>query len=422
MRIYFSGIGGVGIGPLAMIAKDAGFDVFGSDRENGLITKKLEEKNIKFTLDQSGKTLKREHENKPFDWLVYTAAMPLTHPELQFAKENNIRISKRDEFLSFLIKEKNLKLIAVSGTHGKTTTTGMIIWLFNKLNIPLSYSIGTTINFGPSGKFDQDSKYFAYECDEFDRNMLHFNPYLSLITNVGYDHSDTYSTEKDYVDAFKEFIIKSKHSVVWGEDSNIIPESDEENSLVLDKNNVSSNLKLPGIHNRLNSSLAIEGLKKYIPEFKNIDNDNLIAAINSFPGTDRRFEKIAENIYTDYGHHPEEISATLQMANEISDNVVLVYQPHQNVRQHEIKNQYTDCMNMAKKIYWLPTYLTREDESLEILTPEELTKNLENKNFEIEDMSQNLIEKIKSDLQKNNLVLFMGAGTIDSWARKNFKK
>ena len=164
MNIYFSGIGGVGIGPLAEIANDAGYNVTGSDVEESLMTKQLSQKNIRINLNQDGKYLESEHNKHPFDWFVYTSALPTEHTELLMAKKLGIRTVKRDELLSFIIKDKNLKLISVAGTHGKTTTTGMLVWTMQQLNIPVSYSVGTTLSFGPSGKFNPDSEYFIYVC------------------------------------------------------------------------------------------------------------------------------------------------------------------------------------------------------------------------------------------------------------------
>ena len=210
MNIYFSGIGGVGLGPLAEIAHDAGYNVVGSDRETGLMTEKLQSRGIQVHIGQDGSFLQATHNAQPIDWFVYTAALPPTHAELTLAKQLGIKIAKRDELLSYIINEKKLKLIAVTGTHGKTTATGMLVWTLQQLNVPVSYSIGTTIGFGPSGHFDPQSEYFVYECDEFDRNFLHFSPYLSIITSLDYDHSDTYSTEADYQKAFTQFASQSR--------------------------------------------------------------------------------------------------------------------------------------------------------------------------------------------------------------------
>ena len=184
MRVYFSGIGGVAIGPLAEIARDAGYDVCGSDREAGLMTERLEACGIRWSLDQSGAFLRAEHAATPFDWFIYTAALPDDHPELVMARNLGIRTGKRDELLAQIITENNLKLVAVAGTHGKTTTTGMLVWTLQQLGVPVSYSVGSTLSFGPSGKFDPASRYFIYECDEFDRNFLHFRPWLSLVTSI----------------------------------------------------------------------------------------------------------------------------------------------------------------------------------------------------------------------------------------------
>ena len=150
MNIYFSGIGGVGLGPLAMIAQDAGYQVNGSDTGSSLVTKQLSARNISFSRDQSGQALRKIHKDQPIDWLVYSAALDEDHPELVAAHELGIKITKRDEFLSDIISTKGLKLIAVSGTHGKTSTTGMIVWLAKYFGIPVSFSLGTTTSWCPS--------------------------------------------------------------------------------------------------------------------------------------------------------------------------------------------------------------------------------------------------------------------------------
>ena len=412
MNIYFSGIGGVGIGPLAEIALDAGFDVIGSDVETSLTTHNLQQNNITINFNQDGSFLKSSHQEKPIDWFIYTAALPADHPELVAAHELGIRTAKRDEFLAFIIKEKNLKLIAVVGTHGKTTTTGMLVWTMQQLGIPVSYSIGTTIKFGPSGKFDPNSEYFIYECDEFDRNFLHFNPYLALLPSIDYDHSDTYATNQDYLEAFRQFASGSEHVITWHDQHSEIF-SNLNNTKVLQESEIKNNLKIAGYSNRRNATLVAKAIE-YLEIKENIDK-----ILEDFPGTDRRFEKLAENLYSDYGHHPVEIAATLQMAHELSDNIVLVYQPHQNIRQYEIKNQYTNQFELATKIYWLPTYLSREDPKLAILTPQELSQNVTNKsNVNVADFDDKLWADIAQARKNGALVLCMGAGKIDSWVRE----
>lgn len=415
MRIYFSGIGGVGIGPLSRIALGAGYDVCGSDKSPSLITDELEAAGISVSFDQSGAFLQAEHDKTPFDWLVYTAALPEGHPELVLARKLGIKTSKRDELLAQIIADKDLKLIAIAGTHGKTTTTSMLVWVMQQLQIPVSYSVGSTLSFAPSGEFDENSQFFVYECDEFDRNFLHFSPEISVITSVDYDHPDTYPTEKSYLEAFHEFGEKSKKVIVWQENSTIF---NPKNLITL--SSADQNITIPGEHNRKNATLIIEALKHM-----NIsaNKSEIYQAINSFPGSGRRFEKLADNLYSDYGHHPIEICATLQMARELSDRVVLVYQPHQNVRQHEIIDQYTsDIFRDANEIYWLPTYLTRENPDLPILTPQQLTKNINPEKLHFADLDDNLWQNITIAQKSGKLVLCMGAGTIDGWIREQLAK
>jgi UDP-N-acetylmuramate--alanine ligase len=416
MNIYFSGIGGVGIGPLAEIAHDAGHHVQGSDSHESPTLDELRRRGIAVNIGQDGSFLQNRHEAAPIDWFVYTAALPSHHPELLLAKALGIRTSKRDELLAFIIQEKDLKLIAAAGTHGKTTTAGMLVWAFQQLGLPASYSVGTTLPFGPSGKFDEKSEYFIYECDEFDRNFLHFHPHLSLILSIDYDHPDVYPTKASYVDAFATFISQSAMTIMWQNDTPGI--TVPPHSWVL-RNEEVLPLALPGNHNRRNATLATKAL-----EYLDLaSNDAAIAILNRFPGTGRRFEKLADNLYSDYGHHPSEIAAMLQLAHELSDHVVLVYQPHQNVRQHEVRDQYADCFQGAEEIYWLPTYLSREDPQLPILTPQQLTENVANKSaIHFAELDDALWDAIRVNCTEGKLVLCMGAGSIDGWLRDKLKQ
>ena len=426
MHIYFSGAGGVGIGPLAEIAHQAGYEVSGSDLARNLMTDQLTSLGIQVAIGQDGSQIAAVHEQKPIDWFVYTAALPDDHPELVFAREHGIRTSKRDELLAEIIKQKNLHLIAVAGTHGKTTTTGMLIWAAQQLGVPVSYSIGTTINFGPSGLYDPQSKYFIYECDEYDRNFLHFHPWASIVTAIDHDHVDTYPTEDEYYAAFDQFMSQSEWTVMWLEDCGDLSKVMGQNTRLhlIDKAKVQASgrldrIPLVGQHNRENAYLV----KTLLVDHLGVNEEKAIEILGNFPGTDRRFEKLADNLYSDYGHHPAEIAATLQLARELSDHVVLVYQPHQNTRQHDVRDEYRDSMILAEKIYWLPTYLTREDESLEVLTPQQLIDGLSSKGAaEPAELNDELWNALQSHRDSGHLVLVMGAGTIDGWVRDRLTK
>ena len=171
MHIYFSGIGGAGIGPLALIAKQAGLEVSGSDKQDSDYIKYLHSKGIDdIHIGQARETITKVHNNSPIDWLVYTSALPLENPgapELKFCKEQGIKTSKRDEFINLILGEKKLKLIAIAGTHGKTTTTAMVVWLFKELGLPISYALPAKVSYGDMGQYTEGSEYFVYEADEY---------------------------------------------------------------------------------------------------------------------------------------------------------------------------------------------------------------------------------------------------------------
>lgn len=421
MRIYFSGIGGVGIGPLAQIALDArraGDEVVGSDRESSPTVEALTRRGVVVHIgEQTGEFLRAQHARQAFDYFVYTAALPDTHPELLAAHELGIMCLKRDGLLARIIDEKQLQMIACAGTHGKTTTTGLLVWTLQQLGIPISYSIGTTTSFGPSGEYVPGSHYFVYECDEYDRNFLHYTPEVSLISSIDYDHPDTYPTVADYQQAFTNFIDQSTTTLMWHKDYDALGRPDVTSDVKLfDATTHLEHLHLPGIHTRQNAFLVERAVRQLFPD---IAYSSIVSAINAFPGLQRRMEKLADNLYSDYGHHPSEIKATLQLARELSDHVVLVYQPHQNVRQHEIRDQYTpEVFADAEAVYWLPTYQSRENPELEVLTPEQLSSHIADK-VHIAEPADALWQAIDEARHTGKLVLAMGAGSIDDWLKSH---
>ena len=425
MNIHFIGIGGTAIGPLALIAKQMGHTVSGSDKQNSKYIEYLKNHGIdQIFIGNNSENIADLNLTNPIDWLVYSSAVAIenpNHPEIKFADANGIKHSKRDELLNKILNDCGQKLIAIAGTHGKTTTTAMAIWLFKELNIPISYSVGAKIPFGEMGEYNEDSNYFIYECDEFDHNFLSFHPHISLITGVDYDHHEIYKTRSDYVDAFQQFIDQSEEVVVWKEDLEKNHYNLRDKDIVLDQSDKLLNmLSIIGNVNRKNAFQVMNTVAKItdkpISEFIN--------TVQSFPGLSRRFEKIKDNLYTDYAHTPPKIGGCLQLASEVSDRVVVVYEPLTNRRQHFIKNEYKDLFNGVKKLYWVPSYLAREDPSQPILTPSELIKNLENsKNAEPAELNNDLKNNISSHLANGDLVVCMSGGggnSLDEWLRKEF--
>lgn len=388
------------MGPLALLAKDAGHKVFGSDLHPGAIGEELKQAGIESHLGpQTGEFLTLIQRHHPIDLFVHTAALPPDHPELKKAREINLKIVKRDQLINLLVKELGLKLIAVSGTHGKTTTTALLVWAATQLKLPAAYLVGTTLPFAPAGHYQKGDKYLIYEADEYDRNFLQFHPDIGIITIATYDHPDIYPTKKSYQDAFAQF--------------------ERQSNLVIKGGEINPKFTLAGAARREDATTALKVLK----EITDLPEKQLIKTLNAFPGVGRRFEKLADGVYTDYAHHPEEIAATLAMAKEEAKKtrkkgVVAVYEPHQNTRQHQIFKGYRTAFKDADHLFWLPTYLTREDKTLTEITPERFIKSLENPEIaEPATLSTQLLLILQRLRQDGYLILLMTAGPADEWLR-----
>ena len=472
------------MGPLALMAKEAGIEVCGSDLHEGAVSGELRQARIPFVTDDDEEYLKERASAgnkaseakvseiseggvgilkagasgagaksvaqdgeylrkwiKDVDWFVYTSALPEDHPELVLAKKAGVRISKRDELIAYLVEKLGLKMVAVAGTHGKTTTTAMIIWAATQLGMPVSYLVGTTLPFAESGTYDAGSEFLVYEADEYDRNFLRFSPWLAVIPTATYDHPDIYPTVEDYQAAFKKFRGQSEEVIEGSDVSNNgfefsksgIAKSGsglEVSRSGLDLSN--SEFQLAGAARRIDAELACQAILRMAEEtdFQGADGPlqraEAVEILNEFPGAGRRFERIRDGVYSDYGHHPEEIVATVEIAKEEAElrglkGVVLVYEPHQNTRQHEVKTGYRNAFTGVAHLYWVPTYLTREDPKLAVISPEEFIAGLEplaKAVAEPAELDEKLAENLREWRERGYLVLLMTAGPADGWFRK----
>jgi len=426
MHVFFSGIGGAGHSGLALLAHQAGYDVSGSDLKDSGYTEYLKKHGVtNIKIGQTADQIAAVHLAQPIDWFIYTSALPQDHPELGFCRAHNIPVGKRDDLLSKLLKDKSLKLIAVAGTHGKTTSTAMAIWLFKQAGQPASYLMGGKISFGELAVLDTNSKYFIYECDEFDRNFLSFYPEISLISGLDWDHPDIYPTRESYYEAFGEFVGQSQRAVLWINDAEKLGLDAEESLMILDDKDprIEQAAKLPGRVNRLDAWLVANALQPVLDK----PFEELLDILKKFPGVSRRFERVSENIYSDYAHTPPKIRGALQLAREVAgENVVVVYEGLHNTRQHFIKDELASLFDDVKRLYIVPSYLARENKDLELLTPDKLLNMLSNSTKEHAaacELSDDLAAKIKGHAAAGDLVLCLsagGAGSLDDWLRQRF--
>jgi UDP-N-acetylmuramate--alanine ligase len=428
MHVYISGIGGTGMASLALIAHDAGYEVSGSDARPSQYLEYLRDHGITNThMGVDRDFISDVQAKKPIDWFIYGAAQPMDfpdHPEFAFCKEHSIKIGTVDDFLSQFIKDRNLKLIAVAGTHGKTTTTAMATWIFKKLDVPVSYSGGAKLSFGDVGQYDPESRYFIYEADEYDRKFLSFYPEVALISGLDYDHPDIYPTRQSYDDAFREFFDQSNQVVIWQSDAQKVAPEGGGKFLVLDDTDPAiEQVNLPGRVNRLDAWLVACGLADVL----NRTASELLKILEQFPGISRRFEKITDKLFSDSAHTPPKIRGALQLAHEIGrDKVVVVYEGLHNLRQHFIKDELRDLFEGVKELYVVPSYLAREDPDLELLTPDKILDLLSisaNEKAHAAQLDEGLKNSIQEHLDEGDLVLCLsagGAGSLDEWLRKEF--
>jgi UDP-N-acetylmuramate--alanine ligase len=431
MHIYFSGIGGAGIGPLAMVALQAGYSVSGSDKQSSQYIDYLREHGVSnIHIGQSREAIEQVHQKTPIDWFVYSSALTLENPdapELTYSLEQKIKTSKRDEFLNQILEERHLKLIAIAGTHGKTTTTALTVWLFQQLKQPVSYLLPAKTSFAELGKYDEESSYFVYEADEFDRNFLAFRPAISLITGVSWDHHEIFPTREDYQEAFREFIGQSQRSYLWQEDSDYLGLEASHQLIVCNSAEPKiQELTLLGQYNRLDAWLAIQAVHFTTKQPLEL----LVDLANRFPGLQRRMEQIIPNLYSDYAHTPEKIRGCISVASEMTaitgQKLVIVYEPLTDRRQHYMLNDYKDCFNGADVVYWIPSYLAREDRSQRIISPQELISHLSDPSIaHAKERNAELKHIIQKHLDSGDMVVAVaggGGGSLDDWIRHEFKR
>jgi UDP-N-acetylmuramate--alanine ligase len=429
MHIFFSGIGGTGIGPLALVAKQAGHTISGSDKQNSLYISYLRKHGINnIHIGQDYESIAAVHQQEPIDWYVYSSAVGIEQPdapEFAFCHENGIRMSKRDELLNQIITEKNLQLLAIAGTHGKTTTTAMSVWLARQLELPIGYILPAKSSFAEMGGLDEGAEYFIYECDEFDRNFLHYTPAISIVTGIDWDHPDIYPTQEDYKQAFRDFLRRSTQSILWRSDNETLAGIPGNVDTVLDDNaEQMKTIHLAGEVNRRNAWQVAHAFAR----ITNKTVSELLPMLEAFPGVARRLELIAPKLYSDYAHTPPKIRGALQLGHEVAgDDLVVVYEGLHNTRQHFIKKELTDMFNGVKQLYIVPSYRAREDESLEDLTPEKLRALMSEQaqgHATASLLNEELKLAIQGHLRAGDTVLCLtagGGGSLDEWLRNTFK-
>jgi UDP-N-acetylmuramate--alanine ligase len=388
-RVHFIGIGGAGLSAIALVLLESGIEVSGSDRQFSSLSTRLQAAGARVYLGHNPENVLGA------DLVVRSSAVMDDNPEVQAALALGIPVVKRVDFLGQLTAGK--QTIAVAGTHGKTTTTAMIAWILTALGLDPSYVIGgVSVNMGANAHAGRGA-YFVIEADEYDRMFLGLNPYISIVTNIEYDHPDCYPTPADFYGAFQDFIDRLEANgtlVVCMDDPGAARLANED---VSNRNVLTYGVLNPGaayqaqdLHpnplggydfqamhvatshgeifpaaksNRLKVTLQVAGEHNVnnalaalvVADALGLSWQDVAKALGEFRGAGRRFEVRGEasgvTVVDDYAHHPTEIRATLAAARAryAGQPIWVVWQPHTYSRARTLAAEFASAFDNRSK-------------------------------------------------------------------------
>ena len=440
INIHFIGIGGISMSGLAEILLDRGFKISGSDKQKSALTQKLEDNGALIFYGQ-----KAENISKDYNLVVYTAAIHPDNPEYTRAKELGIPLMTRAELLGQMMLNYQSS-IAVSGTHGKTTTTSMLAHILLAADTDPTVSVGGILPIIDGNIRIGASKYFLTEACEYTNSFLHFNPTIGIILNIEEDHLDFFTDINDIRHSFRKFAellpndgtliinadIENTEYITSGLGCNIMSYSADKPA-DLTASDISFNefaipsfnaiykgtslgrfeLKVPGKHNISNALAAIAAAIVLKLDISKIAN-----GLSAFTGTDRRFQfkgKVnGASIVDDYAHHPTEIKATLSTALKCPHKKLwVIFQPHTYSRTKAFFNDFVDALSSADEVILAEIYAAREQNTFGVYS-KDIADCISKKGTKASYFPtfKEIIDYIKPKLSKGDLVLTMGAGNV----------
>ncbi len=442
-QFHFIAAGGVGMSALAKFLLEKGCKVTGSDISESKYVKMLKSMGADIKIGQKVENI------SPNITVVISSAISEENPELKEARRLNLEVLHRSDMLKLIsddfADDKDAVFFGFSGTHGKTTTSGLCSYVLSKSGNHPSYAVGGFIpEIGDNSKFDSD-KIFIAELDESDGTIVKYSPDVNVINNLSYDHpdfykngmSDIYKTFKKYIDntskdallitntdseGCREFIklMPERHFVTFGlQDADYTAKNIEFDGFsskfdiyYKGEFKVKMEMSIPGIHNVYNalSVFAALDLKGFHPE-------TMLEHFKTFSGMGRRFQKVTEfngiKVYDDYAHHPEEIGTTLKSLSAYKEGrIVAVFQPHRFSRLQSLWNDFLKVFDTVDKIYVTDIFHACE-EPIDGVNSERFVNELNHKDKTyVQGDMQTVAEKIYPELKSGDLVITLGAGTV----------
>lgn len=435
-HIFFIGIGGISMSALAEIMIAENVKVSGSDRTSSHLTDRLKALGANIHINHESKNITDD-----IDLVVYTSAISKNNPELLKAEELKLNIMDRAEFLGLIMKNyKNA--ICVSGTHGKTTTTGMLSSILIETNMKPTIFLGGEMDSLGGNLLKGSYDLMLTEACEYKRNFLKFNPTMELILNIEEDHLDYYNDISDIENAFVEYaklipdhghlIVNVAHKnlfknlkcnvITFGLNNEADYYADNINLLPLpsytlmhdNKKIADIELQVFGEHNILNSVAAAAALLSL-----GVHVNEVISGLKSFKGTHRRYEYKKNinkaSIIDDYAHHPSEMKATLKTAKAYTKGrVITIFQPHTFTRTKKLLNEFAEALTYTDEAILVDIYAAREVNTGEIHSNDILSKlkELYNKQGYYAKSFQEAANLIKALAKEGDTVITMGAGDV----------
>lgn len=415
---YMVGIGGIGMSALAQLLTARGDRVTGSDRAESPVTELLEQKGVTVIIGQKAENVPQE-----VTMLIYSDAVPFEQSERMAARERGIPESSYFQMLGQV--SEGFRTVAIAGTHGKTTTTGMLAAILRDAGASPTAVIGSLVRDFGSNYIEGESNLFVVEACEYQRHFLNLNPDVLIITNIEFDHTDYFKDLEDVQDAFRTimkkvpasgFIIADTEApnvqpLLEGLEATIIPYAEEP----------AYGLRLLGEFNRNNARAASAAARIIDPA---LTDEKIAHSLGEFHGTWRRFEHKGEfngaQVYDDYAHHPTAVSETLQALRDKMESegnstgrIIALFHPHLYSRTRDLFDAFGRAFGNADEVIVAPIYGAREDDdgtvSSELLaariveegTPARATDSLEDVETFVRGMAQ-----------PGDVVITMGAGDI----------
>lgn len=438
-RIHFIGIGGSGMSGLARIALADGISVSGSDAKDS---------SVLIALAALGATTFKSHEASHVDGadvVIYSTAISANNPEIARALERSIPIMTRASALSLLMH--GLTSIAVAGTHGKTTTSSMATVAFQACGTDPSFAIGGTLSASGSNAHRGSGSYFIAEADESDGSFIAYHPHAAIVTNIEHDHVDFFATADEVTAVFDNFARtipadgyliycnddqgsralgeKTTHCTSYSygtaADSDLKVDQIElmasgSRARAIWKGTVVGHIELtvPGKHNLLNAAGTLA-----LAMALELNTASFLSGLHSFRGAGRRFELKATvngiRIIDDYGHHPTEISVTLEAARRYADTgrVLVIFQPHRYTRTQAFLDKFAESLDRADDVTLLEIYAASE-QPIPGVSSELIAEKMQNGIFlpNFVDASERVIAMAKP----GDVILTLGAGDVNSLA------